>query len=235
MRIHYAQHEPHEDLAGIAQWARSHKHTLSSTKFFANEPLPDPRDLDWLIVLGGNMNVYETDRFPWLTAEKRFMERVLKLDKPILGICLGSQLLAEVLGATVRHNHCKEIGWFPVELTEEAGSSPLFGGLPKKFPGFHWHGDTFDLPQGAVHMARSAACANQAFTYGDKWVGLQWHPESTPQNVRQMVESGAEELIPGPFVQSQNEILAAQDHFQPSLAVMYEILDQLQGHATEVD
>jgi GMP synthase (glutamine-hydrolysing) len=227
MRIHYFQHEPHEDLAGIGQWARSHNHTLSSTKFFAGDPFPDPRAMDWLIVLGGNMNVYETDQFPWLTPEKQFIERAIKLDKTILGICLGSQLLAEVLGASVSHNRCKEIGWFPVELTKESESSPHFARLPKKFPGFHWHGDTFDLPRGAVHIARSEACANQAFVYGNKLIGLQWHPESTAQSVRQMVESGMDELIPGPYVQSRDEILAAQQAIEPSLAVMHEILDQL--------
>src|SRR5262249_35158018 len=153
MRIHYLQHVAFEDLAAIESWAEDAGHTIAATQLFRNQPLPETADFDMLVVLGGPMNIYEEDQHPWLASEKRFIERALGEEKHVLGICLGSQLIADILGARVFRNREKEIGWFPITLTEAAQSHPLFADVPENITVFHWHGDTFDLPAGAIHLA----------------------------------------------------------------------------------
>ncbi|MBI4388853.1 MAG: type 1 glutamine amidotransferase, partial [Nitrospinae bacterium] len=174
MRLHYLQHVPFEDLANIEVWARNKGHRISQTRFFANEPLPPVEAFDWLVVLGGPMNIYEEDRYPWLADEKRFIAQAVERKKVVLGICLGAQLLADVLGGKVVKNAHKEIGWFPVSLTGEGQRSAVTRNLPQRFPAFHWHGDTFHLPTGCERLAESEACANQAFAYQGRAVGLQF-------------------------------------------------------------
>src|SRR5262249_47695751 len=135
------------------------------------------QEIDLVVVLGGPMNIYEEDKFPWLIAEKKFIRQAIEEKLAVLGLCLGSQLIADVLGAKIYPNDEKEIGWFPVEVTEAALKHRLFSHWPNFFTPFHWHGDTFDLPEGAIHLARSQACRNQAFLYQDRVVGLQFHLE----------------------------------------------------------
>jgi GMP synthase (glutamine-hydrolysing) len=123
--------------------------------------------------MGGPMNVYQMDEFPWLAREKKFIEEAVNARKKVLGIDLGAQLIADVLRGSVRRNEYSEIGWYPVQLTQAGQQSLLFGSLPAEFNVLHWHGDTFELPPSATHIARSKACENQAFTYGDNVVSLQ--------------------------------------------------------------
>ena len=178
MRIHYLQHVPFEDLANIESWARSRGHDLSRTMLFSDEKLPEMDHFDWLIIMGGPMNIYEDEKYPWLSREKEFIRQAIASDKIVLGICLGAQLIADVLGGSVRRNEYREIGWFAVSLTEEGSTSPIFSVLPKSFVALHWHGDTFAIPPGAMRIAESQACANQAFIKG-KAIGLQFHLESS--------------------------------------------------------
>ncbi|WP_199320302.1 type 1 glutamine amidotransferase [Leptolyngbya sp. FACHB-261] len=112
-------------------------HSLSATRFYSNESLPSAKDIDWLIVMGGPMNVYEDDKYPWLAEEKRFIEQAIKQDKTVVGIYLGSQLIANVLGAKVYQGQHKEIGWFPIEMTDEAENFVVFDSLPQKLTVFH--------------------------------------------------------------------------------------------------
>ena len=150
-----------------------------------------------LVALGGPMNVDEVDRYPFLALDVQWIEQALAMDLPFLGICLGSQLLAKTLGARVYPNRVKEIGWYPVELTSAAADDPLFAQSGTRTT-FQWHGDTFDLPSGAIHLARSPACENQAFRYGQRAYGLQFHIEMTasmiddwlgvPDNCRELAE-----------------------------------------------
>ncbi len=145
------------------------------------QAVPDRLPLDQavgLVVLGGPMNVDEVDRYPFLSLDVQWIEQALSKKLPVLGICLGAQLLAKTLGAKVYKNRVKEIGWYPIELTSAAAGDPLFAQSGKRMV-FQWHGDTFYLPNGAVHLARSVDCENQAFRYGDKAFGVQFHIEMT--------------------------------------------------------
>lgn len=226
MRIHYLQHVPFEELAGIEDWARAKGHAVTLTRAFQEEMPGEVGDIDLLVVLGGPMNVYEEAAYPWLVQEKRFLEKAIKERKAVLGICLGSQLLADVLGARVFQNSYKEIGWLPIELTAAARTNKYFADWPSCARVFHWHGDTFDLPAGAVRVASSAACVNQGFVYGDNVIALQFHIESTRENVARMLEYEADDITPGKYVQSPTEILARDDYFIESIKLMSSLLDR---------
>jgi GMP synthase (glutamine-hydrolysing) len=139
----------------------------------------DLQSVPGLVVMGGPMNVDETERYPFLAAEVDWIRRALDLRLPMLGICLGAQLLAKALGAKVFPNRVKEIGWYSIELTPAAASDPLFAGCGKSVTVFQWHGDTFELPPGAVHLAHSPLCSQQAFRAGPCAYGLQFHVEMT--------------------------------------------------------
>jgi GMP synthase (glutamine-hydrolysing) len=151
-----------------------------------------------LVVLGGPMNVDQTDQYPFLEPEVAWIREAVEAELPVLGICLGSQLVAKALGAKVAPNAVKEIGWYPVELTPEASDDLLFGGCGPKMSVFQWHGDTFELPPGAVRLARGEVCEHQAFRYGSRAYALQFHLEVTapmiedwlddPRNRRELAE-----------------------------------------------
>ena len=228
MRLHCLQHVPFEGPAGIADWATRRGHTMTTTHLYAGEPLPNQAAFDWLVVMGGPMGVQDETDYTWLVPEKRFIGASIAVGKTVIGVCLGAQLIAETLGARVSRNPQKEIGWFPIELTEAGQSSPIFGFLPSVFQVYHWHGDTFDLPPGAVHLARSAACAQQAFLYDRHVLGLQCHLESTPQSVADIVRHCADEIIPAAHVQTAERKLAAseQDYMRIN-AALSGILDRL--------
>lgn len=228
MRIHYFQHVPFEGLGSIEPWGRTNCHHLTATKFYQNDPLPDVNNLDWLVVMGGPMGVYDENKYPWLVEEKRFIEQAIQRNKVVMGICLGAQLIAEVLGARVYPNQVKEIGWFPIELMEAGQHSPLFEFLPKKLDVFHWHGDTFDLPQDATHIAQSEGCLNQAFVYRERVIGLQFHLESTPEGVEDIIRNCSGELIEGRYIQSPYQMLGRKEDFGRINGIMREILARIQ-------
>jgi GMP synthase (glutamine-hydrolysing) len=160
-----------------------------------DESLPQAaaREASGIIVLGGPMGVYEADRHPRLREEIAMLERAVAADKPVLGICLGSQLLAAALGARVYRGPRKELGWFDVTLQPAAREDPLLGAAPPKFPALHWHGDVFDLPAGARHLASSEQTVHQAFAHKRAW-GLLFHLEAPPAQVSAMARAFPEEL-----------------------------------------
>jgi len=145
-----------------------------------------PRDLnslDAVVCLGGPMNVDEEEKYPFLKPENEFIKEIIHQEIPYLGICLGSQLLAKASGARVTKAPVEEIGWYKVQLTPQGKADPLFQGLPERFEVFQWHGDTFEIPEGGVHLAESPICTNQAFRYGSNIYGLQFHIEVTPEMI----------------------------------------------------
>ena len=147
-----------------------------------------------LIVMGGPMSVYDHRQFPFLLEEQRLIEHALKEEKPVLGVCLGSQLLAATLGVEVKSGAQKEIGWHPVALTEYAATDPLWKELPARFTAYHWHGDVYDLPQGAVPLASSDLTICQGFRYGANAYGFLFHLEVTEKLIRNMVKEFSREL-----------------------------------------
>ena len=199
LRAHVLEHARFEGPANLAVWLRARGAELSTTRLWAGEPVPGPEAFDWLLVMGGAMNADEEARYPWLADEKRAIERAIAARRHVLGICLGSQLIARVLGAKVTRNRYTEIGWFPIERTEAAQASAVGRALPARAEVFHWHGDTFELPQGAIQLARSAACEQQGFAYGDRVLALQFHPEMTEGAVRGFAESGGRRAGAGPL------------------------------------
>lgn len=226
MRIHYLQHVPFEDLANIEGWARSRGHDLSRTLLFSDEEFPDQSGFDWLIIMGGPMNIYEHEMYPWLAKEKEFIRLAVAGGKIVLGICLGAQLISDVLGGRVTKNSCREIGWFPVRLTEAGRASSIFSALPDEFAALHWHGDTFSVPPGALRLAESDACANQAFILG-KAVGLQFHLESSMESVDRLLENCGDELTEGPYVQKPGD-LANQKELGGIRELMELLLDRIE-------
>ncbi|HEY1067421.1 MAG TPA: type 1 glutamine amidotransferase [Pirellulales bacterium] len=228
MRIHYFQHVAFEGLGCIESWAKEHGHALTATHFYAGQTPPASVDeIDWLIVMGGPMNIYEHDQYPWLAPEKTFIRQAIDAQKRVLGICLGAQLVADLLGSKVVRNAQKEIGWFPIETTSAARDSKLFAEWPAAFPVFHWHGETFGLPPGATHIARSVACEQQAFLYGDRVVGLQFHLESTPESVQPIIENLGDELVSAPYIQTAEAMLANAEGFRSVNRAMVALLDRL--------
>ena len=195
--VHVIQHTADEGLGRLARALAERGVEARVCRADLGEPLP--RDLSTargLVVLGGPMGVYESDRHPHLRDELRLIERALAVSAPVLGICLGSQLLASVLGARVRPSGAKEIGWFPVTLERIARQDPLFERAPKTFDAPHWHGDVFDLPRDAVHLARSEATEHQAFRFGEATYGLLFHLEAEVDTIRRMASAFASELAP---------------------------------------
>lgn len=230
-RIHWLQHVPFEGLGSMEPWIKRRGFPLTSTALYAGE-MPPPMDaFDWLIVMGGPMNIYEEERYGWLASEKRFVEQAVTAGKTVLGICLGAQLLADVLGARVYPGPNKEIGWFAIEKTAEAQGVPDAEFLPQRLEVFHWHGDTFELPDGAVHLARSQACENQGFVYGKRVVGLQFHLETTPDSAGDLIQNCGHEITAGgPFIQTPEAMLADSGRFQRINAVMNQLLQQQAGN-----
>lgn len=206
MRAHFLQHVPFEGLGSIEAWLRDQHAELTSTRFFLNERLPGVGELDLVIAGPGPMSVNDEAELPWLKDEKQFLRDAMRRGTPVLGICLGAQLIASSLGARVYPNPLKEIGWFPVYATPTPAGCVQF---PAECMVFHWHGETFDLPAGAVRLVRSPACENQGVQIGRRVIGLQFHLETTPQSAAILIEHSRHEMLPGPFVQSESEIRAA--------------------------
>jgi len=193
--IQVLQHHDRERLGIIADALRDVGVAPRCIRSFAGQPVPkEMGDALGIIVMGGPQSVYEQGCFPRLGNELRLIEDALKHQKPVLGVCLGSQLLATALGATVYPARTKEIGWNRVTLAESAQSDPLFDSAPRSFVAFHWHGDIFDFPHGPTLLAFSALTANQAFRYGRNVYGVLFHMEVTFSQICAMTESFADEL-----------------------------------------
>lgn len=227
MRWHSLQHVPFEGPAALETWVRQRGYALSVTELWKDIALPQLDDFDGLFILGGPMNVYETEKYRWLADEQRFIARAVLQRKPTLGICLGAQLLAVVLGGKVAEMLDKEIGWFPVDLTPAGSESYLFRNFPDRFPAFHWHGDSFSIPPGAVHVARSEVCAEQGFFYENHAVGLQFHLESDKQSITTLLQHCGEDISRRDFIQDQYSIVEGASFLPKSNRLLFSLLDEL--------
>jgi GMP synthase (glutamine-hydrolysing) len=194
-KIWVLQHHPAENLGAIAEALEEAALAWQYVRVFDGHPVPEAmKGAGGLIVMGGPQTVYQFDRYPYLRDEMRLIESALKESKPILGVCLGSQLLAATLGAQVRRGERREIGWYPVRLTEGARDDRLLRGLPGEFVAAHWHSDVFDLPAGATKLASSEATEVQAYRYRENAWGLLFHAEMTADLLRKLVDEFGEGL-----------------------------------------
>lgn len=226
-RIHCLIHVPFEGIGHIESWAKKHKHHLSYTYLYEETSFPDNDDFDMLIIMGGPMNIYEEEIYPWLVPEKKFIREAIESEKIVIGFCLGSQLIADVLEAKVTSNKDKEIGWFPIMLTDEAKNTLIFQNQDLNFSVFHWHGDTFSLPKNSIKLASSEGCNNQAFLYNDKVLGLQFHLEVTAESLDEMIKNGETELQDGKYIQSAQKIKDNAHFISQCNNLLENILDQL--------
>jgi GMP synthase (glutamine-hydrolysing) len=194
-KIWVLQHHPVENLGAIADSLEEAALAWQYVRVFDGAPIPaDMKGAGGLIVMGGPETVYQLDRYPYLRDEMRLIESALRDNKPILGVCLGAQLLAAVLGATVKRGESREIGWYPVQLAAAANDDRLMRELPDEFMAAHWHSDVFELPSGAVALASSAKTAVQAFRFGNKAYGILFHAEITEQRLSKLVGEFGEDL-----------------------------------------
>jgi GMP synthase (glutamine-hydrolysing) len=221
-------HAPFEGPGNIWEWAAARGHDFRIGRLYAGEPLPGVPDLDLLVVMGGPMSVHDETEYPWLVAEKKLIRRCLASGKFVLGVCLGSQLLAEALGARVYRNRLKEIGWFPVEQQTGVNNSHLLRTLPRQFIAFHWHGETYDLPPGTNHLASTEACPIQAFEH-PFGLGLQFHLEMTPNGVSDLVHECVGDIGTGPFEQTSEQMLACTEQYPVCGKLLAEVLDNIQA------
>jgi GMP synthase-like glutamine amidotransferase len=228
-RVQVLQHVPFEGPANLERWLRARGASLAVTRLWLGELPPPPEAFDRLLVLGGPMNADEEGRFPWLAGEKRAIERAIAARRRVLGVCLGAQLVARVLGAKVTRNREVEIGWLPIERAPGAEASAVGRALPASAEVFHWHGDTFSLPDGALRLASSAGCAEQAFVWEERVLALQFHLETNREAARALVEHCGEELVPGRFVQTREQILAADGRFERLETLLGRVLDAFFG------
>jgi len=225
IKIHYFQHVAFETPGYIEIWANQNKHTLSATKFYElNYQLPNLNELDWLVVMGGPMSVNDEHLFNWLAAEKQIIKSAIQANKTVIGICLGAQLIASVLGAEVYKNSKKEIGWFPLTKNSIGKKQPLFSEIPDNFTAFHWHGDTFTIPTDAVNVFESDICTNQAFIYESRILGIQFHLEVTPFLISEFIKYGQSELVKDTYIQTDNEIIEKIDLCETSNTYLSSIL-----------
>ncbi|MBN2636662.1 MAG: type 1 glutamine amidotransferase [Prolixibacteraceae bacterium] len=224
MRIHYIQHVAHEGLGYIGEWAEQNNHPVTVTKLYEGEPFPEMSDFDLLVVLGGPMSVHDDDKIPWLQDEKSFVVHAITDGKKVLGICLGAQLVAHLLGAEIKKSPNTEIGWFPVKKTTQ---HTMFADLPDEFTAFHWHGEMFDIPAGAERIFGSEGCDNQGFIYYDEIIGVQFHFETTPEAIEEMLANETIVATDENYVQRAEEIQTKKEYTKAINGYLATILERL--------
>ena len=232
MKVHIFQHVSFEGPGSIDLWLHARQAHVTTTRFYEHDALPALNDVDLLIIMGGPMSVNDEAALPWLRDEKRFIAEAIAARKAVLGTCLGAQLIASALGARVYPGLQKEIGWFDIVARPPSaggGNEKTLFQLPETTRAFHWHGETFTLPDGATRLAGSAACALQAFQYGSRVIGLQCHLETTPADTEALLTHCREELANAQgsaYVQTPEEIRAEPvETYRQMAALLTSLLD----------
>jgi len=228
MHIHYLKHVSFEGLGSMETMFVQRGCKLSRTCMYEDQSFPSIHEIDALVVMGGPMSVVDDHQYPWLTLEKEFIESVVKLDIPVIGVCLGAQLIANVLGAAVVKNAHEEIGWFPVNRIDGQTDDMMdarLEKLPVSFDALHWHGDTFDIPEGASNFISSAACAHQGFTYGNSILALQCHLEMLPSTVEAIYQECGSPEKTGTYIHGLSDMLAPTDKYQHASSILENLLE----------
>lgn len=225
MKFHSLQHVPFEDVGSLLTDIQAKGHSLSTTHWYKGDQAPDLETFDALIVMGGPMGIYDEDQHPWLAAEKELIHKAIAANKKVLGICLGAQLIACVLGAQVTRNAHREIGWFPLQIDESAKEHPVAKILSTCENVFHWHGDTFAIPAQAQLLASSQACAHQAYVIDNQVYGFQFHLETTETSASALIHHCAEDLDGSTYVQNANDIMKDKKNFADINTAMSAVFD----------
>lgn len=229
LHIRCIMHVPFEGPGVIADWVKKQGHHLEYTRLYLGDPLPDRSEIDMLIIMGGPMNVYDFHIHSWMQEEVEWLTDYIKAAKPVMGICLGAQIIAAALGVDVHPGKHREIGWHNLQFLPSLGDYRIWKDLPAARKVLHWHGDTFPIPEGATRIASSQAFPNQGFIYKKRVMALQFHLEVTPEGVQELVEHCRDELQPGPFIQSEKEILGENKYYESNQELMFQLLDYLCG------
>jgi GMP synthase (glutamine-hydrolysing) len=225
MRLHVLQHEE-EGPGEIASWANRRGLDIAFTHFDRNDQEPELSDIRLLAVMGGSPNIYQYRLHPWLRREKAFLDKAIRAGCPVIGVCLGAQLLADRLGAKVYQASDHEVGWHPIRF-KNRNHPDVPPGLPESMTVLHWHGDTFDLPYGATRFAETDLCPNQGFVFGNKILALQFHLEAGPAEIPAFVADHPRRE--GPWIQTPEQVLAGADHVIQTRPILFGMLDRLVG------
>jgi GMP synthase-like glutamine amidotransferase len=228
MKIRVLEHSSINTLGTIEEYATIKNHVVESTRFYEIKRPPPIDSFDLLITMAGPMGIYDYNENPWLRNEKDFIKQAVEAGKPVLGICLGAQMLADILGARVYNNRYMEMGWFPVKTTAQEKEIDLLKGLPDEITVFHWHSQTFDLPAGALHLFESDACKNQGFIYGDRVVALQFHPEVNEERIQSLINLFGDGIVDELFVQKKEEMLGQGKYLAGTREFVVMVLDKFE-------
>lgn len=212
MKIHAILHATFETVGSIEDWASANNYSLTFTHSYLNQSLPSIDDFDCLIIMGGPQSPREQEIYPYLTNEINLIKYAIKANKFVLGFCLGAQLIGEALGAQTQKSPHKEIGIWPITLTEEGKNDPLFHDFNDSFDVIHWHNDMPGIPQGATLLASSLGCPHQAFRYNSYTYGFQFHMEITQTDAEIMCFNCPDDLAPTEFTQTQKSFLNSDFH-----------------------
>ncbi|OHB56648.1 MAG: hypothetical protein A2Y12_06065 [Planctomycetes bacterium GWF2_42_9] len=227
MKVHWLQHLPFEGLGTMGEYFKQKNIPSTSTHFYLNQSLPDIDSFDWLIIMGGAMSANDDAKYPWLTDEKKFIKKAIDDGKVVIGVCLGAQLIAASLGAKVYRNKYKEIGWFDLMPVKEAQNTILANCFSEKINAFHWHGDTFDLPKGAVHLASSEATKNQGYIIDNRVIGFQFHLETTYHYAKALFDNFPNEIVKEKYIQNAEKVFSDLGKFERINNAMARILDTI--------
>lgn len=225
MKILFVVHADFEKPGAIATWANKHASQVDYCRPFAGEPLPKVNSFDWLVVMGGPQSPCEVDVYPYLQSEIELIRQARSHDKTILGFCLGAQLIGEAFDALTEPSPHKEVGVFPIHLTEAGCNDPLLTGLPSTWEVVHWHNDMPGLTPEAQILAKSEGCPRQIIRYSKKIYGFQCHPEPALEDIKGMIAHCPDDLKPGLYVQIKEALLAS--NFETINKRMHTILDNL--------
>ena len=223
MNIHILQHAEWETIGKLDVWFTNKKLSYSTSKMYKGESLPINK-VDFLIVMGGPMSIFDDENYPWLKQERKFIKQTINSGAKVIGICLGSQFIANALGAKVYMGKEKEIGFFDIQ---NKNSHPITKGLPNSLEVFHWHGDTFETPKNAINLFSSELTENQGFIYDNRVIALQFHLEVGREEIEDFVENGIDELTPSTYVHHKNKILKQNYNFDKSNSYLFNILDYI--------